>query len=165
MRTGSQNGRTYRFGVPICYEDCMPYVCRAFVGQGHKAKQADFLLNISNDGWFHDGAEHVQHLAVCVFRAVENRVAIARAVNTGVSAFIDPIGRIHGTIDEGETGYLVRTLKLSDRFAPYTRWGDWFATLCGALVAVVLVESVIGRLRRWWKLHRSADEAAATPSG
>ncbi|HUW84300.1 MAG TPA: nitrilase-related carbon-nitrogen hydrolase [Phycisphaerae bacterium] len=165
MRANSQNGRTYRFGVPICYEDCMPYVCRAFVGQGHEAKQADFLLNISNDGWFHHGAEHMQHLAICVFRAVENRVAIARAVNTGVSAFIDPVGRVHGMIDEGETGYLVRTLKLSDRFAPYTRWGDWFAMMCGLLVAAVLAESVIARLRRWWKLHRSADQAGATQSG
>ena len=165
LRARSQNDRTYRFGVPICYEDCMPYVCRAFVGQGHEAKQADFLLNISNDGWFHHGAEHVQHLAICVFRAVENRVAIARAVNTGVSAFIDPIGRVHGMIGEGETGYLVRTLKLSDRFAPYTQWGDWFARVCGLLAAAVLVESVIGRLRRWWRLHRSAADAGATQSG
>lgn len=154
----SQGNRTYHFGVPICYEDCMPYVCRTFVGHHPSGQRADFLLNISNDGWFNHGAEHVQHLAVCVFRAVENRVAIARAVNTGVSAFIDPLGRIYGPVTKAGrmvgprvNGFSVETLKLSERLTPYTRFGDWFGNACCVLAGLMMAESVLTRLRRRWK--------------
>ena len=66
---------TTHFGTPICYEDVMPYVVRRYVWDGQR--RVDFLVNISNDGWFVYGNELPQHLAICVFRAVENRIAIA----------------------------------------------------------------------------------------
>lgn len=95
MRTESPT-RTYRAGTPICYEEIMPYVPRAFVrGSGADEKNIDMLLSISNDGWFLHSAELEQHLAAAVFRAVENRIAVARSVNTGASATIHPNGRIH----------------------------------------------------------------------
>ena len=75
----------------------MPYVSREFVAGDPQNKGVDFLLNISNDGWF-SGTQQPQHLAICVFRAVENRVGFARAVNTGVSAFIDPTGFVHDVV-------------------------------------------------------------------
>lgn len=88
--------RTYRAGTPICYEEIMPYVPRAFVRGGSTGeKYIDMLLTISNDGWFLHSAELEQHLAAAVFRAVENRIAVARSVNTGASATIHPNGRIH----------------------------------------------------------------------
>src|SRR5262249_20469782 len=62
-------------------------------------KQIDMLLNISNDGWFSHSSELEMHLAASVFRAVENRIAVARAVNTGASALIDPSGRIHNRVE------------------------------------------------------------------
>jgi len=92
FQPASRPGSSYRFGVPICYEDVMPYVSREFANGGSSEKQVDLLLNISNDGWFGRGTQQPQHLAICVFRAVENRVGIARAVNTGVSR-----GEICGT--------------------------------------------------------------------
>ena len=51
-----------------------------------EGRQPDLVLNLSNDGWFHGSSEHDMHLAISVFRAVENRVPLARAVNTGISA-------------------------------------------------------------------------------
>lgn len=93
--------RRYLAGTPICYEDTVPYVARAFVAAAGRAaartgrKKIDLLLNISNDGWFNHSAQLEQHLAASVFRAVENRIAVARAVNTGGSAMIDPSGRIY----------------------------------------------------------------------
>jgi apolipoprotein N-acyltransferase len=133
----SQGGMRYRFGVPICYEDVMPYVSRRFVSGGAPTKQVDFLLNISNDGWFGRGIQQPQHLAICVFRAVENRVGIARAVNTGESAFILPSGRIaevvRGDPDgrwPGKIGYAVRNLAVDGRYTLYSRYGDWFACAC-----------------------------------
>ena len=90
--------RGFRAGVPICFEEIMPHVARRFVtgdGEEPSGKNIDILLCISNDGWFHHTSELEQHLSTAVFRAVENRVAVARSVNTGASVLIDPNGHIH----------------------------------------------------------------------
>lgn len=101
----SEGGRRYRAGAPICYEDTQPYVARGFVSGADgprtttEGKAVDLLLNISNDGWFAHSAQLEQHLAASVFRAVENRVGVARSVNTGASAMIDPSGRIQDRVE------------------------------------------------------------------
>ena len=130
------DGKTFRFGVPICYEDVMPYVMRNFAWENGR-RRVDFLVNISNDGWFLHSDELPQHLAICVFRAVENRVGIARAVNTGISGFIDPSGHMYALVEKdgrmhgpGIVGYRVAPVKLDARASVYGRFGDWFALLC-----------------------------------
>jgi apolipoprotein N-acyltransferase len=84
----------HHFGVVICYEDTDPSLARQYVEANADGPPVDFLVNISNDGWFKGTAEHEEHLAICRFRAVECRRAVARAVNMGVSAFIDGNGRV-----------------------------------------------------------------------
>jgi len=155
----SRNGESYRFGIPICYEDVMPYVSREFVCGGSKEKQANFLLNISNDGWFGRGIfqgrpQQWQHLAICVFRAVENRVGIARAVNTGISGFIQPTGRIHDVVSgsestpwPGECGYSVANVGVDSRYTVYSRYGDWFAWGCALMWLVLFIDYWIVRAR------------------
>ncbi len=86
-------GRATRFGVLICYEDSDPNISRPYGGSDGQPP-ADFLVNISNDGWFIGSAEHAEHLAICRFRAVENRRAVVRAVNMGISAVVDSNGRV-----------------------------------------------------------------------
>lgn len=81
----------YSFGVVICYEDTDPVLARQYVND---SSTVDFLVNISNDGWFDGTSEHEQHLAICRFRAIECRRAVVRAVNMGVSAVIDGNGRV-----------------------------------------------------------------------
>jgi apolipoprotein N-acyltransferase len=88
-------------------------------------------------GWFgsYGSVELDQHLALCVFRAVENRVPIARSVNTGITALIASDGRIEQIVQrQGRhrylTGQIVGRLMLDDRVAPYTRLGDAFAEAC-----------------------------------
>ncbi len=127
---------TYRFGTPICYEDTVPYLPRRYVQQSGQ-RRVDFLVNISNDGWFLHSDELPQHLAICTFRAIENRIGIARAVNTGISGFIDPTGRIYSLVEEDERtygpgliGYRVGTIEIDQRSTLYGRTGDWFAMLC-----------------------------------
>ncbi len=139
MAASSLNNERFEYGIPICYEDVMPYVARTFTS-GEDGKRAQFLLNISNDGWFGRGIQQPQHLAISVFRAVENRVGIARAVNTGVSAIIDPDGRVRVRVDgdpntpwPGKSGYAVSRLKVDSRYTWYTQYGDWFAWTCAAL--------------------------------
>ena len=93
--------------------------------------------------------ELIQHLALCKFRAVENRVGVARAVNTGISAFIRPDGRVQqrglaGTLPEDprareiKAGFLTDTVYVDSRTTIYNRLGDWFAIACTVLSAVLL---------------------------
>ena len=84
--------RPFSFGVVICYEDTVPEVTTPYGGGG--AATTDFVVNISNDGWFAGTSEHEEHLAICRFRAVECRRSVVRAVNMGVSAVIDGNGRV-----------------------------------------------------------------------
>jgi len=151
----THGGRKYRFATPICYEDALAYVARRFARTQDGRKGVDFLINISNDGWFGHSTELSQHLEICTFRAVENRVGIIRAVNTGVSAFIDPVGRIkqvvktNGKIRGPEVrGFLVGDLKLDKRISFYTRGGDWFAVSCAFVVLAVIVWTIFSALVR-----------------
>lgn len=84
----------HKFGVVICFEDTDPFLARAYGADGPDGPAADFLVNISNDGWFDGTSEHDEHLAICRFRAVETRRSVARSVNMGVSAVIDGNGRV-----------------------------------------------------------------------
>ncbi len=153
MRGRSPGDREFRLAVPICYEDVMPYVSRRFVTDPQTgAKRVDLLLNISNDGWFGHTNEHPQHLAICAFRAVENRVPIARAVNTGISGFIEASGRIHDLVTTdgrsrgpGVTGYAAATVQIDRRHSLYSRVGDLFAIVCGLLTVLIYVDYVIVR--------------------
>ncbi len=150
----SVGGETFRFATPICYEDAMPYLSREFVGAGSDVKLVDFLVNISNDGWFGRGVQQPQHLAICVFRAVENRVGIARAVNTGISAMIDPNGTVHNVVVAdaarrwpGKCGYSVGHVGVDNQFTLYSRYGDWFAWGCALVWLVIFVDYWIVRAR------------------
>ena len=95
---------TLRLGAPICYEGTFARVCRSLV-MGDSNKRAQLLANISNDGWFvwpgtsRGTTEQAQHLAHYVFRAIETRTPVVRAVNTGISASIDPNGRIVAVVE------------------------------------------------------------------
>ncbi|MCP4245594.1 MAG: apolipoprotein N-acyltransferase [bacterium] len=145
MSPPGEPDRTYRFAVPICYEDVMPYISRRFaIDPDTGEKRIDFLLNISNDGWFVHTNELPQHLAICAFRAVENRVPIARAVNTGISGFIDSTGQIHDLVEvdgrshgPGIRGHSISRLQIDPRRSLYSRWGDVFAIAC-ALLSLLL---------------------------
>ncbi len=132
-----------KFGVLICFEIIFPDLCRRFVKEG-----ADFLVTITNDAWFGKTSAPYQHFAIASFRAVENRVFIARAANTGITGFIDPNGRIlkQGGIftEEAMTG----TIRLSKRKTFYTLYGDVFAWLCSALSFLLLGVAFIQKRTR-----------------
>lgn len=82
------------FGALICYEDTDPYLARQYAQTMVDGKPVDFLVNQSNDGWFHGTSEHEEHLTISRFRAIENRKSLVRSVNMGISAVIDPNGRV-----------------------------------------------------------------------
>ena len=82
-------GRDFKLGPLICYEDILPGFARRVAKLWPNA-----FVNITNDAWFGRTAEPYQHLALAVFRSVEHRLEMVRAVNTGVSAHIDAAGRV-----------------------------------------------------------------------
>ena len=143
----------YTFGTPICYEDVMPYPSREMTApQFANGRKADFLINVSNDGWF-QAVELDQHLEACQLRAVENRVPIARSVNTGNSGFIDSNGRIVKLVvdSQGNSAGAVGTdswvMAVDSRVTFYSVIGDLFPIICG-IMSAVLVGWTLVRPRR-----------------
>ena len=119
-----------QFSVLICFEDAVSRLSREFVRKG-----ARLLINITNDAWFEDSKAPFLHLQSSVFRSIENRRTLIRAANTGVSAFIDPLGRFLGGVEkEGKltyvSGYAVSSVPLNQEQSFYTRFGDLFVYFC-----------------------------------
>ncbi|MBI2890919.1 MAG: apolipoprotein N-acyltransferase [Nitrospirae bacterium] len=121
-------------GLLICYESIFPELTRAAARRG-----ADLLVVITNDAWFGPTSAPVQHLAMAAFRAVETRRSIARAANTGISAFIEPTGRIADSLRLQARGYLTADLPLTGWTTLYARWGDVGALLAICVVGVFLL--------------------------
>ncbi len=112
-------------GIQICYEIIFPGLSRAMV-----KNDAVLLINITNDAWFGKTSGPYQHFSMTVFRAVENRRALARAANTGISGFIDPAGRILTSTPLLREAAVTRPLPLVHKKTFYTRFGDLFALAC-----------------------------------
>jgi len=128
------------FGTVICYEVIFPELFRGFVVRG-----ASFMTNITNDAWFGETSGPWQHLGMVSLRAVEHRVAIARAANTGVSAFVEPTGRIGPMLPLLERGVLHRSIPLRARTTLYTRLGDWLVYACAGLGAIGVAGAFLRR--------------------
>ena len=130
LRPISMESRGVRYAPLICFEDTVPDLAR----QSASGKNPpDVLVNLTNDGWFRGSPEHQAHLAVSVFRSVECRVPLARAVNTGISALIDGDGRIRETIPRETTRVLNVSVPLDDRSSLYLAGGDWLPLGCSAV--------------------------------
>lgn len=123
----------YKFGVYICYEAIYPSEVRDFAVKG-----ANLLINISNDGWFGKSAAAEQHLRMARVRAVENRRWVLRVTNSGLTAAIDPYGRIYQTIPRDVRGAVDLPYDFRTDQAVYTRFSDWFAWMC-VVVSVILL--------------------------
>ena len=138
----ARDGRNFTFGCLICYEDSDPYLARQYVA----SEPVDFFVNISNDGWFDGTEEHEQHLAICRFRAVEARRSVVRSVNMGISAVIDPDGRVVALPDpdwsksKKTEAVVTAAVPIDTRGSLYATLGDWIPAGCwlAAMVAVVL---------------------------
>jgi apolipoprotein N-acyltransferase len=112
-------------GILICFEIIFPDLARKL-----KKNDARLLITITNDAWFGRSSAPYQHLSMATFRAVENRVAIARAANTGISAFIDPVGRITRQTSLFQTTTLSASVPLMHIKTWYTRFGDILPMTC-----------------------------------
>lgn len=161
------NQNPYPFSVMICYEDAVPVIARKFTLDKQNQKRIDWLINISNDGWFVKfkggkvlhSTELSQHTAVCVFRAIENRLAILRSVNTGISCLIDTAGRIKngflaGTLPHramertGCAGWFVDKVPIDKRTTFFSKYGQWLDFCCTACLFSLIIVLLLGRFVR-----------------
>jgi len=178
---GKDLARRYRFGAMICYEDAIPSIARRFADYKATEKGIHWLVNISNDGWFirpggegmTASTELVQHAVVCVFRAVENRLAVVRSVNTGISCLIDTTGGITNGFSSGSLpgraldrkaveGWFLDRVPVDSRATFFSKHGRWLDFCCAAclvmLIMGMLTFAATGRRHRRAG-RRSHDEA------
>lgn len=136
-------GASARVGVLICYEGIFPELSREFVRRG-----ADILVNITNDAWFGRTSAPAQHLSMLTFRAIENRVSIVRAANTGFSGFIGRDGRILERTELFTEAVRTASINWTRWKTLYTEWGDLFAQVCFGLTVLLLGYAAVFRRRK-----------------
>ena len=128
---GAPGLQPHRYGIFICYESVFAAEVRRFALHG-----AEVLVNISDDGWYGDTSAPWQHLNMVRMRAIENDRWILRDTNNGVTAAIDPYGRVRQSIPRHQVGALPAHFGFRDHITFYTAQGDVFAWLC-AVVSLV----------------------------
>jgi apolipoprotein N-acyltransferase len=135
--------------VLICFEDIFPHLAREYV-----EPDTDFLVNLTNNGWFGEGAAQWQHAAAALFRAVENRRPLLRCANNGLTCWVDECGRMreffrdaHGTIYG--PGYMTTEIPLSSPEARtttfYNLYGDVFGCSCVGITVLMLISRFASR--------------------
>ena len=139
----------HKIGTFICYESVFPSYIRRFAGDG-----AEALFNLSNDSWFGKSQARYQHLRIVRMRAAENRRWIVRATNNGITASIDPAGRVVETLPEYREAAARLPYGYRSDLTLYTRFGDWFVAVCAAVVL-----AAVAPLLRRLVIHRGPQRA------
>jgi apolipoprotein N-acyltransferase len=142
--------------VLICFEDTFPHFARAYVRE-----DTDFLVNLTNNGWFGESSAQWQHAATALFRAIENRVPLVRCTNNGLTCWIDSAGRIHEVIDRKNIygpGFKIAEIPLlakGQKRAPtfYNQYGDVFGWTCVGVSALAVALRARKRATRSSRTH------------
>ena len=139
-------GRTNRFTPVICFEDIFPHHTRTTL-----AADTDWMLELTNDGWFGESGAQWQHCANAAFRAVENGVPLVRCANNGLTCWIDEFGRLRDVLGQGQgsvydAGFLLVNLPVTSTYGVrrntfYREHGDVFGWLCVGLSVLALAQT------------------------
>ena len=132
-----------KFASPICYEIIFPDLVRRFCLGG-----AEFLVTLTNDGWYGKSSAPYQHFSIAVFRAVENRRFLLRAATTGISGIIDPNGRILKRSELNQQLYLTEDIAAIKKTTIYTRWGNWFSYLSLTISLLFFILALLFKIHR-----------------
>ena len=139
-------------GVLICYEVIFPRIARETVRRG-----AEVLINITNDAWYGETSGPYQELEISRWRAIECRVPLARAANTGVSAIFDATGRECGSLALDRGGFLTCSVYPMSYLSFYVKYGDSFAWFC-VLMSCVRNNVAAASVRSGWAAGYRAPE-------
>jgi apolipoprotein N-acyltransferase len=127
--------------VSLCYEDIFPGQIRKLMRGGRERRVPEAMFNLTNDSWYGKSTEPMEHLALASFRSIENRRSLVRVTNTGVSAFVDPVGRIVSHTGLWTREVLVDRIPLLKGRTAYGLLGDWLGWLCALLSVYGIVEA------------------------
>jgi apolipoprotein N-acyltransferase len=127
--------------VSICYEDIFPGHIRMLMSGGRFRQVPEAMFNLTDDSWYGNTVEPMEHLVLASFRAIEHRRSLIRATNTGVSAIIDPVGRIDHRIVQWTRGTLVGRVPMMQGRTVYAVLGDWMGWLCALLALLGIVNA------------------------
>ena len=141
-RTIFENSNGIKTAPVVCYESIYGAYTTEYVRNG-----AQFLSIVTNDAWWGNTQGHQQLLSYARIRAIENRRAVARSANTGISAFINARGEITQQLAYGKQGALKATVALNDRLTFYTIYGDYLARWASFLFVLLFCISLSGRLK------------------
>ena len=135
-----QSGAAVRFGALICFEDSFAELARDITQRG-----AQVLINLTNNSWSRTDSAQIQHLVSARLRAVENRISLVRATNSGVSTVIDAYGNMHGTLPGFETAFLNAEVPIYADHPPtfYNRFGDWLGILFCAICMALMITAAL----------------------
>jgi apolipoprotein N-acyltransferase len=135
--------------VSICYEDIFPGQIRLLMRGGSDHRIPEAMLNLTNDSWYGKTVEPMEHLVLASFRSIEHRRSLVRATNTGISAFVDPVGRLAKRSGLWTKETLVDQVPMMSGRTIYAVLGDWIGWVCGIL-------SILG-ISRSIRLYRSCN--------
>ena len=123
-----------RIGALICYESI-------FAGRAREIRRegGDLIVSLTNDAWFGRTTAPWQHASHLVMRAIENRIGIVRSANSGVSGYVDPVGRVHGRTALFVPATRIYETATTDVTTPYVRFGDWIGTCCALITLAGIV--------------------------
>jgi apolipoprotein N-acyltransferase len=141
--------------VSICYEDIFPGKIRSLMRGGRGGRVPEAMFNLTNDSWYGRSIEPLEHLALASFRCIEQRRSLVRVTNTGISAFVDPVGRIVGRTGIWTRESLVQRIALLQGSTLYSQLGDWLGWLC-----IVISVFCIGQA---WQIARPRKESDRLP--
>lgn len=133
--------------VNICYEDIFPGHVRMLMQGGRERRVPGAMFNLTNDSWYGDTIQPKEHLVLASFRAIEHRRALVRSTNTGISAIVDPVGRIDRRTPQWKKAALAGRIPFMSGRTVYAVLGDWLGWACAMLAA-------FGLGRAWIKQQR-----------
>jgi apolipoprotein N-acyltransferase len=132
-----------KIGVLICYEGILPHAARAY-----KNNDTELLVTITNDAWFGSTSAPFQHFSMTVFRAIETRLYLVRAANTGISGIVNPTGQIIAATDIFKEDALKGYIKFVKIPTIYDKWGDILVLFCFCLMVLYFIVSLRWRSKK-----------------
>ncbi len=138
--------------INICYEDIFPSHIRLLMQGGREGRIPEVMFNLTDDSWYGDTVEPMEHLALASFRAIEHRRFLVRSTPTGISAIVDPVGRVERRTGQWTPETLTGVVSLLQGRTIYALWGDVIGWVCA--VAVLIAAGVAVYRRRTEKRRK-----------
>jgi len=138
----------YLLSVNICYEDIFPGHVRSLMRGRPDRRIPDVMFNLTNDSWYGKTTEPTEHLALASFRSIEHRRSLVRSTNTGISAFVDPVGRIVTRSGIWTRETLVGRVPMMQGRTVYALLGDWIGWVCALLALIGIGRALLVSAQR-----------------